>query len=430
MDKRLEGRAVHAHATPMVEPDVVRQMQVLAGYGWGAKRIARELKVARNTVRAYLRGAQATKGEREVRGRKLAAAARAEAVRLLDGEAEGNAVVVQTLLAARGTRVSARTVQRAVREHRQAKHAAEVATVRFETAPGVQMQIDFGEKRVRVGGEDVRVFLFVAVLSYSRRLFVKALLNLRHDDWREGLASAFAHFGGVPQSLLCDNATPLVKARDKAANTVTFQPAFAAFCRDWEVTPRACRPYRARTKGKTESGVKYVKRNALAGRTFDTFAALEAHLARWTDEADQRVHGTTKQRPCDRFEGAERAALRPLPARPLVVRERQLRRKVANDALVNVDTTRYSVPHALVGEVVDVAVGDVEVRILRAGVLVAAHARAREPHAIVREAAHYAGLWRPVTTLAPAAPASGPSALDVMGRSLDVYAAAVGGDAP
>jgi len=83
----------------------------------------------------------------------------------------------------------------------------------------------------------------------------------------------------------------LVVGRDRATGTVWFHPAYLTFCRDWDVQPRACAPYRARTKGKVESGVKYVKRNALAGRTFSSFAALEAHLTEWIQEADTRVPG-------------------------------------------------------------------------------------------------------------------------------------------
>lgn len=424
MIEEIEGGSMGGLAEPMIEPEVVRQVKTLAGYGWGAKRIARELGVARNTVRAYLRGARAPKGERPFVGRKLVGEARDEAVRLLDGPAEGNAVVVRTLLEERGTRVSARTVQRAVRGHRDERRARERATVRFETEAGEQMQVDFGEKWVRVAGALVRVYFLVAVLSYSRRLFVRAFLSQRQDDWREGLAAAFRHFGGVPRTLLCDNAGPLVKGRDAALGTVTFQPAFAAFCRDWGVLPRACRPYRARTKGKTESGVKFVKRNGVAGRDFDTFAALERHLEAWTDEVDRRVHGTTHEAPLARFERGERRALRPLPARPLVVRERRLRRKVANDALVNVDTVRYSVPHRLVGQGVEVLVGETDVRIHHGTALVATHARAREPHAVVRQAAHYEGLWRPAPS---ATPHSGAGALGAMGRSLADYADAIGG---
>src|SRR5437867_2714150 len=148
------------------------------------------------------------------------------------------------------------------------------------------MQVDFGQKRVRIGERTVVVHLLVAVLSYSRRIFVKAFLAERGDDWREGIAEAFRHFGGVPRTVLGDNARALVVRHDRGAQTVVFHRAYLAFCRDWDVVPRACGPYRARTKGKTESGVKYVKRNALAGRSFPSFAALGAHLVQWMREAD------------------------------------------------------------------------------------------------------------------------------------------------
>lgn len=209
-------------------------------------------------------------------------------------------MVVRQLLADQGCAVSVRTVQRAVAPVRQAQRAADVATVRVETAPGAQMQIDFGEKRVTIAGTAITVFLLVAVLSSSRRTFVKAFLHERQDDWREGIAAAFVHFGGVVLTVLGDNARALVRGRDRASGTVTCHPGYLAFCRDWDVQPRACAPYRARTKGKVESGVKFVKRNALAGRTFTSFAVLEQHLAQWMEDADPRVHGTTHERPCDR----------------------------------------------------------------------------------------------------------------------------------
>ena len=92
---------------------------------------------------------------------------------------------------------------------------------------------------------------------------------------REGIAAAFAHLDGLPRTLLGDNARALVLGRDRATATVSFHPAYLAFCRGWDVQPRACAPYRARTKGKTEASVKYVKRNALADQGFASFGALE-----------------------------------------------------------------------------------------------------------------------------------------------------------
>lgn len=405
----------------MVEQEVVRQMRVLAEAGWGAKRIAREVGVARNTVRRYLRARSGEQKQERPQARRLGQAEQQRAVELWEGPAEGNAVVVQALLAEQGVKASVRTVQRAVRERRQQVRATEVATVRFETAPGQQMQVDFGEKKVRLGGHWVKVFLLVAVLSFSRRLFVRAFLAERGDDWREGIAAAFAHFGGVPLQVLVDNARPLVDEHDTQAGTVRFHPAFVEFCRDWDVTPKACRPYRARTKGKTESGVKYVKRNALAGRQFGSFAQLEAHLSQWVREADEREHGTTHERPLERFEREEKAALRPLPASPLPRRQQRLKRKVANDALVDVDTVRYSVPHRLVRQSVEVAVGDEQVRIFHAGQLVATHARSRQPHERVVDPAHWEGLWRPHAAQAP----ENDSALRTLGRTLEDYAAVV-----
>jgi hypothetical protein len=95
--------------------------------------------------------------------------------------------------------VSERTIQRAVADLGREQRAAVLATVRVETAAGDELQIDLGQKPIAIAGVAVRVFLLVAVLSYSRRLFVKALFNERGDGWREGIAAAFRHFGGVPR---------------------------------------------------------------------------------------------------------------------------------------------------------------------------------------------------------------------------------------
>src|SRR5437867_450920 len=272
---------------PMVDAEVVRQIRELHRGGWGAKRIARELEVARNTVRRYLRLRTVEAGiQIRPRARQLDAPARAEALRLFDGPAEHNAVVVTQLLRERGVAATERVVQKVVAPRRRELRALQLATVRYETAPGHQMQVDFGQKRVRIGERTVVVHLLVAVLSYSRRIFVKAFL------------------------------AALVVRHDRGAQTVVFHPAYLAFCRDWDVVPRACGPYRARTKGKTESGVKYVKRNALAGRSFPSFAALGAHLVQWMREADQRVHGTTFEVPRVRFEREEGARFHGLWRQP------------------------------------------------------------------------------------------------------------------
>lgn len=431
MDKDL-AKVEAAVAPPdgevsMVQPEVVQQIRALKAVGWGARQIAKVVGVSRNTVKSYLRSGRAPVPKPRPYHRKLN---QAEAIALFEGPAQFNAAVVQQLMFGVGTKVSVRTVQRAVASRRQELRAAQLATVRFETAPGHQMQIDFGQKRIRIAGTSVTVHFMVATLSFSRRLFVKPFLSERQDDWRDGIAEAFRQFGGVTQTILGDNARALVIDHDPLTHTIRFHPAYLEFCRDWNVIPRACAPYRARTKGKTESGVKYVKRNALAGREFESFAALQAHLERWMEQADRRIHGTTHERPIDRFEREEKNALRPLPdcARPS--RERAVRRRVANDALVNVDTIRYSVPYQLVGRSVDVLVGDWEVRIFDGTQLIATHRRSIEPHSTVQDPLHVAGLWRlrgGEAIEAADAEDSSKEALEGLGRSLADYAAIVEG---
>jgi transposase len=418
----------------MVEPEVVRLIRDLHRRGMGAKRIAHQVGVARNTVRRYLRLGDAAERQEHPGQRVLTDEQREQATALLDGLAEGNAVVVTRLLRQGGATASVRTVQRAVAEHRRQHRAADAATVRFETPPGEQMQIDFGQKLVRIAGELVRVFFFVAVLSHSRRLFVRASLASRQDDWREGIDGAFRHFGGMTRALLIDNdgALRLVGQRHPDGSAV-LHPDFAAFCKDRSLDVRICRPYRARTKGKCESGVKFVKRNAVAGLDFVSVAALEAHLAAWMHAADERVHGTTHQRPKERFEAAERAALRPLRSPSLAVRERRLKRRVANDARVDVDTVRYSVPHRLVRETVEVVVLADQVRVLYDGAEVAQHRRSNEPHTEVLDPAHHEGLWRrvqmpdPWTSSESAPPERSPPPVETYHRSLAEYAAVVAG---
>ncbi len=371
-------------------------------------------------MRRYLRGGAAAEVQARPNARTLDADQEALARELLDGAAAGNAVVVQQLLAEREVDVPLRTLQRTLEPHRQARRAAQLATVRYETPPGAQLQIDFGEKWIVIGGERTKVHLFVAVLGYSRRIFVRASLSQRQDDWREGLAAAFRTFGGVTAKILIDRAGALVIGQERETGTARIHPAFAAFCKDWGVEVTACRPYRARTKGKTESGVGYVKRNGIAGRAFDSFAALEAHLAQWMSEADRRVHGTTHEQPCVLFERAERAALQPLPAAPLRVRERRLQRRVATDCFVDIDTVRYSVPHALVRRHVEVVVGDADVVIYDGRVEVARHRRGTEPHQRIVNPRHLDGLYRRRHDDAP-------TERSPLARSLDVYAEAVGG---
>jgi hypothetical protein len=313
----------------------------------------------------------------------------------------------------------------AAEPYRQELAAEARATVRFETAPGRQLQIDFGERLVEIGGSKIKVYLFVAVLGYSRLLHVRAFRNERQESCFAGLESAFLAFRGVPEEVPMDNPRALVLEHDAASRTVTFNPKLLAFARHWGFRPEAWAPYRARTKGKTGNGVGYVKKNAVAGRSFANFEELEAHLAAWErDVANARVHGTTGEVPTERFAKEE-----PLAGRPAFRSYRTLERKVGNDCAVEVDGNSYSAPCRLTGERVEVTVAAGQVRLRHGTQEVATHKLAEGKRQRVLDPAHLAGIAGaggravPHPAGAPAPPVLPPA----LARPLAEYEALIGG---
>jgi transposase len=413
----------------MLEPEAVSAMLRLKELGLGTRQIARALGVSRNTVKGYIeRG-----GWRAYK--------RPERRKVLDGlEAwlrerferhRGNADVVrQELLTEKNLVVSLRTIERAVEPYRRELAAQARATIRFETAPGKQLQIDFGERLVEIAGGKLKVFLFVATLGFSRRLHVRAFRNERQESWFAGLESAFAKFGGVTDEILFDNARALVADHNTVTRSVVFNEKLLAFAKHWNFRPRACAPYRAQTKGKTENGVGYVKKNAIAGRQFESWEAFEAHLDAWTREvADVRIHGTTGEVPMARFMRAEAQVLRPIAGIPPFRAMRDLIRRVGSDCTVEIDGNAYSVPWRLIGENVLASVTEDAVRLSHAGREVAVHAvlSGRRQRAI--DSAHYAGIagadGRFAANPSPGEPLN--AAPSTLLRPLGEYEALVGG---
>jgi hypothetical protein len=148
---------------------------------------------------------------------------------------------------------------------------------------------------------------------------------------------------------------------------------FKAFADYWSFEPRVCKPYRAQTKGKVESGVKYFRRNFLPGRTFVDDTDFREQLTEWTATiADVRVHGTTHERPCDRFT-RERDTLVATAGHPSFRLDARRPRIVAEDYLVSVATNRYSVPFTLIGQPVEVLRRAGVLEIFHRGALVATH---------------------------------------------------------
>jgi len=371
----------------MLRVELVREMVARKARGEGAKRIARELGIDRKTVKRWLR--LGSWQPRRGRHRPRPIDPYLGFLEQRGPEVGWNGVVLLRELAGLGFTGSYQQVQRFLKPYRAKRKWSELATVRFETAPGEQAQVDYGQLQVFIGEQPRTVHLFVFTLGYSRRLFTRAYHNERLATLLDGHERALRHFGGVTLTCLYDNPRTLVLGRSE--HQVLWHPWFEDFARYYGFTARACQPYRARTKGKVESGVKYVKRNALAGRRFASWDELNEWLERWSAEvADLRVHETTHERPIDRFAHEQ---LTPLGSRPPYRYERVRMRRVANDALVAVAAARYSVPVEYVGLMVSVQESAAHFEFFHQDKLVARHPKAAR-HSVVMEPAHYAGLLR------------------------------------
>ncbi|MGZ5445401.1 MAG: IS21 family transposase [Thermoanaerobaculia bacterium] len=283
------------------------------------------------------------------------------------------------------------TVQRYVRPLRTAAQP-EVATARYETAPGAQAQVDWGMLNVWIGASKVKVHLFVMVLGFSRRIFAHAYLNEKLGNLLDGHEAAFAHFGGRTETILYDNPRTIVLAKDESTGEVEWNRRFKDRMDIYGVEIKLCRYYRAQTKGKVESGVKYVKRNALAGRRFESPDELNAWLTtRSLTAADERVHATTHEIPRERFERDERIKMIAVDRRPTSRECRTVRRQVATDGYVTIETDRYPVPYEWCRAEVDVQLSETEVRIVH-GEQAIEYERSRGQHRVVA----WAGAPRPL----------------------------------
>ena len=299
----------------MVGGETALEIRVLAKHGRGVREIAREVGVSRNTVRRYLREPEAARySGRPPQPGKLAAF---------------EDYVRQRLTSALPERLAATVLLRELRERGytggytilkdfvaglQPAPVAEPA-VRFETAPGQQMQVDWATIR---RGED-RLSVFVATLGWSRAAYVEFVTDERLETLLAAHEHAFLAFGGVPGEVLYDNMRTVVSQRDRYGR---FQAGLLDFAGHCGFRPKLCRPYRAQTKGKVERFIRYLRgsfwvpltsRMAAEGVVVDAAAANLA-AGRWLREvANARQHATTGAVPAERL-AEERAALRGIPA--------------------------------------------------------------------------------------------------------------------
>ena len=241
-----------------------------------------------------------------------------------------------------------------VRPFRCARRCQSRATVRYETGPGEQLQHDWAQCWVTMAGIERKVFFAVNTLDYSRRFHVVAGFSLDAEHTDESLVQSFTYFGGVPRTVLVDNQKAAVLSHTPQG--IRFHPRFLDLAGHYGFTPKACRSYRARTKGKVERRVRYVKEHFFVRYpAFESVAHLNQQLLGWlSQEADTRIHGTHGQPVIERF-NEEHSALGGLPSRPYDTSYHQTR-AVSWDGYIEVRGNRYSVPAPLCGHQVAIRI--------------------------------------------------------------------------
>lgn len=248
--------------------------------------------------------------------------------------------------------------------------------VRFETPAGVQAQVDFAEFKVRFcseGGLERKVWLFAMVLGHSRYLWAQFVM---HQDLPTVLRchmEAFEHFGGVPRQILYDRMKTAVLGEPEQDKGIIYNAKLLACGVHYGFVPRACQPYRAKTKGKIERPFRYIRADFFMAREFTDIQDMNHQMRHWLDTvANVRLHAGTQRIVLEHFE-QERSSLQALPAGRFDAVLRQERR-VSSDGCVSVGGNYYSVPDGTRRRALDVETTADQVRIHEDGRLIAVHA--------------------------------------------------------
>lgn len=333
--------------------------------------IAERLHCSRHTVAAALAKLQPPAQGARPRAR-LVEPYREQIQEILTRYPELSAVRIREELARHGYTGGTCILRRYLRTVRPARRRVYQET---HWEPAEAMQVDWGEcGRVPVGSTTRKASVFVAVLCYSRLVYIEFTLSQRKAEFYRSLVNALTFFGGSPRKIIFDNLKAAVI--NGSGRSACFHPEFLALCGYFCLQPVACARRDPESKGLVEGTVRYVKHNALAGRAqelarFEDYLGLATY---WRDNvANVRVQETTRERPVDRFL-KERGLLRPVPSIPYDTDE-VVPAVVSPHARVEFDGNRYSAPPDLARQTVTVRADRDRVRLLSNGQMVAEHVR-------------------------------------------------------
>jgi transposase len=357
---------------------------ILRQQGLSIRKIAALRQMSRNAVRRALRSSVPPTGKRRrIKGVKLESYKGLIDTWLRDEvRSQWSAERIFDELQDRGYTGGRTVVKNYVHEHRPRPKA--MAESRFYVKPGQQIQIDWAEMGpVSIGGVTIKLYAFVAIMAWSRELFVRFTTDMKLLTWLDCHRRAFEFFGGVPLEVLIDNLKTGVVAR--AGATVRWHPQYEAMAIGLGFRPIAHFPMRPKTKGRVERIVRFARERFFVGREVVDLERFNDEALAWLHRrANARVHRVTRERPCDRFV-IERQALKPLNAYDIVLEET----RVADAyALASVDGVRYSVPAAYARRVLTLQRRPETLSFVLDGQVLAQHRYARPEQRLVQDPSH------------------------------------------
>ena len=400
----------------MLKGGSLLRLQELVQEGKGIREISRIMGLSRNTVRKHVRNNYEIKtAPRESKESKLDAFKEVIENWICD-EGLLNCQVMLDRLKNMGYTGGYSILKDFVRPLRPPKK--QKATIRYETKPGEQAQIDWGICEYEdSNGQRRKIPVFVMVLGHSRSIYIEFTRRCDIHSFLRCFVHAIEHFGGVPRIALTDRMKTVILGTNDDRSPL-WHPLFQDFALSIGLTPKVCKARRPQTKGKVERAVRFVKENFWPGRVFSDMADLNRQAVAWCLRADERIHGTTGERPCDLL---KQENLLPLPSPDRLAKFLREERKVSMDGFVSFDGVKYGVPWQYSGRMVTVRQLAHVIEIWSEGTRIATHEKSNRHHGLVRLKGQYAGLAAANGATAPAPIAKQLKVEHVDHRPLSIY---------
>lgn len=236
------------------------------------------------------------------------------------------------------------------------------ATIRFETNPGLQAQVDWKETMTlhTKSGVEVTFNIFLILLGYSRLKYIRLTMDRTQDTVFKSLIYSFKYFNGVPKEIIFDNMKTVVDHAKSNYTNAVLNDSFYQFSKDLGFEAWTCRPFRPQTKGKVEALARTMERLRPYDYEFESFEELEKIIQTLNDDLNNEVSQATNEKPFARYE-KEKEYLRPLPNSDIIrsyIEVKDVTRIVSKEALVTYDNKKYSVDPQYIGKTVSLSISN------------------------------------------------------------------------